>query len=167
MSQKNFNVPNTLTFLRIIAIPFLFWLILTSKNAYAIVLFVLILTTDFLDGYLARRLKQKTRLGSILDPIADKFFYASVLFGVLIKNNMINWIIFFSIVSLLYILAYLIFIKKKIKVSYLGKVFVVLDLIVLFALLLGMVNDSILILFAVLLSIPALDYILKMMKRKK
>ncbi|WP_296422833.1 CDP-diacylglycerol--glycerol-3-phosphate 3-phosphatidyltransferase [Yoonia sp.] len=70
------NVPNILTILRLAAAPGLVIMFLYFNRPladwFALVLFVTAALTDFLDGYLARAWKQESRLGAMLDPIADK-----------------------------------------------------------------------------------------------
>jgi len=81
------NVPNLLTWLRIIAIPLLVvlfylpegWVRAHDKNLYACVLFTAAAITDWLDGYLARRLNQMSAFGAFLDPVADKLIVAVAL----------------------------------------------------------------------------------------
>ncbi len=80
------NLPNVLTWLRILAIPLVVVLFLVGANnphsladPIAGVLFAAAAITDSLDGYLARRLGQTTRLGSFLDPVADKLIVAVAL----------------------------------------------------------------------------------------
>jgi len=69
------NVPNLLTVFRILLVPILVVVLLTKfegKEFVGLGLFLLAALTDFLDGFLARRRKQITRLGTLLDPAADK-----------------------------------------------------------------------------------------------
>jgi CDP-diacylglycerol--glycerol-3-phosphate 3-phosphatidyltransferase len=80
------NLPNILTWLRILAIPLVVLLFVFGARdhptlAYPIagLLFALAAITDSLDGYLARRLGQITRLGAFLDPVADKLMVAVAL----------------------------------------------------------------------------------------
>lgn len=73
--KKFWNVPNTLTVLRIVAIPVfvvIFYLPYSWSYFWAAVIFAIAGITDWFDGYLARRLDQSTRLGAFLDPVADK-----------------------------------------------------------------------------------------------
>ena len=75
------NVPNVLTFLRILCIPGLVVVILARFQGQELVafgLFAFATFTDTLDGFWARRLRQITTLGQLLDPIADKLLIASV-----------------------------------------------------------------------------------------
>jgi len=69
------NIPNSLTLFRIALIPvfvLVFWLPFTWAPLASAVIFVLAALTDWLDGYLARRLNQSTSFGAFLDPVADK-----------------------------------------------------------------------------------------------
>ena len=77
-----FNLPNALTWLRILAIPMFvvaFFLPVPWARPAAAWLFVLAGITDYLDGYLARRLDQMSSFGAFLDPVADKLIVASAL----------------------------------------------------------------------------------------
>jgi cardiolipin synthase len=71
------NLPNFLTLVRIVAIPF--FLVLLASQLYfdALLVFILGGVTDALDGFIARRMNQKTSLGAILDPVADKLLLMS------------------------------------------------------------------------------------------
>ncbi|HEY6865331.1 MAG TPA: CDP-diacylglycerol--glycerol-3-phosphate 3-phosphatidyltransferase [Burkholderiales bacterium] len=81
------NVPNILTFLRILMIPLVIgvfyfpetWLTGPEKNFTATALFAAAALTDWLDGYLARKLNQMSAFGAFLDPVADKLMVASAL----------------------------------------------------------------------------------------
>ena len=81
------NLPNLLTWIRILMIPAIVgtlylptsWLTSWEKNLVATVLFVSAAVTDWLDGYLARRLNQMSAFGAFLDPVADKLMVAAAL----------------------------------------------------------------------------------------
>jgi CDP-diacylglycerol--glycerol-3-phosphate 3-phosphatidyltransferase len=87
------NLPNLLTLSRILLIPF-FVLVYVIPGAgtyvYAAALFALAAFTDWLDGYLARRLNQTTPFGAFLDPVADKLIVVSAL-AVLIGHHASLW----------------------------------------------------------------------------
>ncbi|MGH6625712.1 MAG: CDP-diacylglycerol--glycerol-3-phosphate 3-phosphatidyltransferase [Burkholderiaceae bacterium] len=73
-----FTIPTIMTWTRIVAIPLIvgvFYLPMeaSSRNLIATVMFVLFAATDWLDGYLARKLNQTSSFGAFLDPVADKF----------------------------------------------------------------------------------------------
>ncbi|MDR2164633.1 MAG: CDP-diacylglycerol--glycerol-3-phosphate 3-phosphatidyltransferase [Zoogloeaceae bacterium] len=82
-----FNLPIFLTWLRIVAIPLLVvvfylpgsWLSLPERNLVATALFIAAAVTDWLDGYLARRLNQTSSFGAFLDPVADKLIVVTAL----------------------------------------------------------------------------------------
>src|SRR5436190_24022167 len=79
------NVPNLITLSRIILIPLLVgifylpWLSEETKNISATAIFILAGITDWLDGYLARRLNQMSAFGAFLDPVADKLIVVGAL----------------------------------------------------------------------------------------
>jgi len=79
------NVPNLITLSRIILIPLLIgifyapWLTAQTQNIIATALFIFAGITDWLDGYLARRLNQMSAFGAFLDPVADKLIVAGAL----------------------------------------------------------------------------------------
>ena len=79
-----FTIPTLMTWTRIVAIPLIvgvFYLPLDEplKNLIATVMFVVFAMTDWLDGYLARRLNQTSAFGAFLDPVADKFLVCACL----------------------------------------------------------------------------------------
>jgi len=76
------NIPNALTILRILLIPVLvvvFYLPFHNHQMVAAVIFAFAAVTDWVDGYLARRLDQMTTFGAFLDPVADKLMVAIAL----------------------------------------------------------------------------------------
>ncbi len=81
------NIPNLLTWLRIVLIPLFVgiyyvpghWLSLRDANLTAATVFAVASVTDWLDGYLARRLRQTSPFGAFLDPVADKLMVAAAL----------------------------------------------------------------------------------------
>lgn len=80
--SKVWNLPNILTYGRILAVPLVAGLLMWDTNAarwIALALFVAAAITDFFDGYLARKWQQQSSLGRMLDPIADKVLVAVVL----------------------------------------------------------------------------------------
>ena len=80
--SKVWNLPNILTYGRIMAVPIVAGLLLWGGNTArwtALAIYVVAAITDFFDGYLARRWQQQSSLGRMLDPIADKVLVAVVL----------------------------------------------------------------------------------------
>src|SRR5574344_1239156 len=76
------NLPNILTLIRLGLIPvfiILFYLPSAQSNLYAAIVFIVAALTDFVDGYLARKLKLTTKFGAFLDPVADKIIVCVAL----------------------------------------------------------------------------------------
>lgn len=71
------NIPNLITLARIFAVPLLVWLIISGEFAAAFWVFVLAGASDALDGFIAKRFGFVTKLGSYLDPVADKALLVS------------------------------------------------------------------------------------------
>ena len=87
VSNKILTIPNVISFVRLAAIPVFWWLLLVAEEvAGATILFALVATTDWVDGYLARRLGQVTKLGKALDPVADRLMIASAVVAGLIAG---------------------------------------------------------------------------------
>lgn len=87
-------LPNILSLLRIMLIPFIFYLLIENKQENYVTLLALYITgilLDFFDGYFARRLNLTSELGKILDPLSDKIFIISVVIALLIKGKIQIW----------------------------------------------------------------------------
>lgn len=93
----NWNIPNILTLMRLIAAPAvaIMFLYFTRPLAdwFALILFVAAAFTDFLDGYLARAWKQESKLGAMMDPIADKAMVIIALVVITGFSGMNPWIL--------------------------------------------------------------------------
>jgi CDP-diacylglycerol---glycerol-3-phosphate 3-phosphatidyltransferase len=98
--SEDVNLPNYLTFARIIIVPLLVVVLLTpvserwlgvSGYALAIVIFIAASITDILDGHLARRRNQVSTLGKFLDPVADKLLVSAALIVLVEKNLAPSW----------------------------------------------------------------------------
>jgi cardiolipin synthase (CMP-forming) len=80
-----FTIPTILTWTRIVAIPLIVGIYysntmsMTTQNLVATIMFVVFALTDWLDGYLARKLNQTSSFGAFLDPVADKFLVCAAL----------------------------------------------------------------------------------------
>lgn len=82
IGADSLNVPNVLTLLRILLIPVFIILFVNptpDQSLAAAIVFAVAAVTDMLDGYIARRTGQVTKLGKLLDPLADKFLVLSAL----------------------------------------------------------------------------------------
>lgn len=127
VSNRIVTIPNIISFIRLAAIPVFWWLLLAEDDvAAATILFALIATTDWIDGFLARRLNQVTELGKALDPIADRLMIFSAVVAGLIAEIIPPVIGITLIVREVYmalVTAALVLRKKgTLEVRYLGKV---------------------------------------------
>lgn len=87
-----FNIPNLLSTLRILFIPLFIILLSYGRYAGALAVFVGAAVSDGLDGFIARRFKQKTMVGAYLDPIADKLLLTSSFVVFSVMQLMPKWL---------------------------------------------------------------------------
>ncbi|MFQ5554074.1 MAG: CDP-alcohol phosphatidyltransferase family protein [Acidimicrobiia bacterium] len=87
------TIPNLISLVRLLLVPLFLWLLLGSPDNAAAAgwLLALIGSTDWVDGYLARRLDQVTELGKLLDPLADRLAVAAAVIGGLISGDLPRW----------------------------------------------------------------------------
>lgn len=96
ISAEIVNVPNSLTLLRIFLVPILVVVLLTKfegKEYAGLAIFLVAALTDFLDGYIARRFHKVTRIGMLLDPIADKLLISAALISLVELKLAPAWMI--------------------------------------------------------------------------
>jgi cardiolipin synthase len=105
MGEKIVNVPNALSFYRILVFPYIFYLLLSGNEKMFAIFLCINLLTDFLDGFIARTFNQITRLGARLDSLADYGTYILAFFGLFIfksddlRGN--SWILYLFILFML------------------------------------------------------------------
>lgn len=104
--SKALNLPNTLALFRIALAPLMLWFLLERDSSvfaswhpswldyFAGLIFVLASVTDFFDGFIARRWNQMTKLGAILDPLADKMLMLAGFIGLMIIDRASAWAVF-------------------------------------------------------------------------
>jgi CDP-diacylglycerol--glycerol-3-phosphate 3-phosphatidyltransferase len=95
MTAKWVNIPNILSAIRMLTIPVIVFLIIrsTPRNwPVLILIYFFSIILDFFDGYLARKLSQETKLGKILDPLADKLMVACIVIALVIKSDFPLWL---------------------------------------------------------------------------
>lgn len=98
VSSRVFTVPNLLSFLRLALVPVFLALIIAGEDGYALLVLVISSISDYLDGVIARKFKQISRLGQLLDPAADRLFIFAALIGLAIRD-VIPWWLFVVIVA--------------------------------------------------------------------
>ncbi len=104
--NKSLNLPNILALFRIALAPLMLWFLVNRDSTiftswhvswldyFAGLIFVLASVTDFFDGYVARRWNQMTKLGAILDPLADKMLMLAGFLGLMILDRASAWAVF-------------------------------------------------------------------------
>lgn len=98
VGSRVWTIPNVLSMLRLALVPVFLVLVVVGEYVAALVVLVVASLSDLLDGYLARRLRQVTRLGQLLDPAADRLYIFAALVG-LAANGLVPWWIVVVIVA--------------------------------------------------------------------
>ena len=91
------NIPNWITFSRLLGVPIVLYTLKTPTNqnlCISLVIFLIASATDFLDGYLARKLNQVTDLGKFLDPLVDKLLILAPLLALIELGKVPAWGVF-------------------------------------------------------------------------
>jgi CDP-diacylglycerol---glycerol-3-phosphate 3-phosphatidyltransferase len=99
--RETFNLPNTITLLRISVVPFLFFLLAEPGKFWSLILailFVIASITDFFDGYIARKYQMITTMGKFLDPIADKIIVNTAMILLIPIGRIPAWIVAITII---------------------------------------------------------------------
>jgi len=99
--HETFNLPNTITLLRISIVPFLFILLLDPGEFWSLILailFVIASITDVFDGYFARKYNLITTMGKFLDPIADKLIINTAMIVMIPIGRIPAWIVAVTII---------------------------------------------------------------------
>src|SRR5262245_27577058 len=93
VSNRVLTWPNLLSIARLCGVPLFLWLVLgPEKDGLALVVLALSGITDWLDGKLARTLNQSSKLGQILDPVADRCYILAVVIGLAIRGIIPWWL---------------------------------------------------------------------------
>jgi cardiolipin synthase (CMP-forming) len=91
--KRVWTVPNLLSMARLAGVPVFLWLVLGPEaDGWALGLLMLSGFTDYLDGYLARKLDQTSALGEILDPVADRLYILAVVLGLALREIIPWWV---------------------------------------------------------------------------
>jgi cardiolipin synthase len=93
VSSKVITLPNLLSMLRLALVPVFLVLLVRGEDAWALLVLAVASLTDCLDGYLARRFGQITRLGQLLDPAADRLYIFAALLGLAWRDLVPWWIV--------------------------------------------------------------------------
>lgn len=157
MARSAYNLPNILTYARILAVPlivvcfFLEGRLQSSDFArwLSFAIFVVASLTDFLDGYLARRWKQTSNIGRMLDPIADKLVVSVVLLLLAAEGSIAGWSLWAGVIILCReilvsgLREYLASLEVSVPVTWLAKWKTAIQLVAIGFLLAGPAGDKI------------------------
>jgi len=89
---NNFNLANLISVGRLFLVPVFLWLLVTDQFLIAFLVLMFASFTDWLDGFVARRLNQITSLGKVLDPSADRLFIFATLIGLTVHEIVPAWL---------------------------------------------------------------------------
>ena len=109
--RKYLTIPNFLSVSRFLFLPLLFIFVINGQNLAFLIGYIILGSTDFFDGLIARKFNQKTEIGKALDSIADLFFYISsayflsALYSQYLMPNKILLIVFFSLLALSFVVS--------------------------------------------------------------
>lgn len=92
-SDRILTVPNLLSFLRLALVPVFLILLVEGEDLIALAVLALSGFTDFLDGYIARRFNQVSKLGQMLDPAADRLYILAALLGLAWRDLIPVWLV--------------------------------------------------------------------------
>ena len=120
LEDRVFTLPNALSLLRLFMVPLVVALLLARSDALGAAFFVLAAATDFLDGRIARR-AGPTRLGRILDPVADRLMLSSVAVVLAVRDLLPAWAVAILVGRDLLALAGSLVVGSKIRVNRVGK----------------------------------------------
>lgn len=91
VSDRVVTVPNLLSFARLAALPIIYLDLVTERYVRALVLLAVFAATDWLDGYVARRFDQVSKLGKLLDPLSDRVLFLVVGVGFVVADLLPLW----------------------------------------------------------------------------
>jgi cardiolipin synthase len=91
-SDRVLTIPNALSAARLVGVPFFLWLVLNEHDAAAVIVLMVSGFTDWLDGKIARRWNQMSRLGQLLDPAADRLYILATLIGLTVRDVVPLWL---------------------------------------------------------------------------
>jgi cardiolipin synthase len=120
------TIPNALSFLRLLGVPLFLWLVLgPHADGWAVALLIVSGATDWLDGKIARATGQISRLGQLLDPLADRLYIAATLVGLALRGLVPWWLVVLLLARDLVLAVFLAALKRRgvtgLPVHFLGK----------------------------------------------
>ena len=176
------NLPNALAFFRILLAPLMFFMLVNAPeiftqihiswiNYFAALIFVIASVTDFFDGYIARSWDQKTTLGAILDPLADKMLILAAFLGLMMLGRASAWAIYLILIREFFITGFRVVMASdgvEVAASMAGKVKTVSQMFAVGFLLMSWPSGELLLWIAVALTLySGFEYIFAYVKAMK
>ncbi|EAK0342622.1 CDP-diacylglycerol--glycerol-3-phosphate 3-phosphatidyltransferase [Campylobacter jejuni] len=173
------NLPNILAIFRMVLAPLLFFLLIhhfenihqSWTNYFAALTFSLAALSDFFDGYIARTWKQTTKLGGILDPLADKMLVLAAFLGLLLTGKANEWVIYIILVREFFITGFrVVMISENLNVnaSFAGKLKTAFQMTAIGFLIMEWIGGEILLYIALILTLySGFEYIYAYIKAQK
>lgn len=93
VSDRVWTLPNLLTALRLLLVPFFLWFLLRGDDGWALLILIVSGVSDYLDGVIARTHGLVTRLGQVLDPLADRLYILSTIGGLALRGIIPWWLV--------------------------------------------------------------------------
>ncbi|CAM3517354.1 CDP-alcohol phosphatidyltransferase family protein [Dermacoccus barathri] len=104
LSSRIWTVPNVLSFLRLVGVPAFVWLILSEWDKTALVVLMVAGFTDYLDGKIARKFDMQSRLGAMLDPMADRLYIVATIVCLAMRGILPMWVVLALVLREVFIL---------------------------------------------------------------
>ena len=176
------NLPNALAFFRILLAPLMFFMLVNAPgiftqihiswiNYFAALIFVIASVTDFFDGYIARSWDQKTKLGAILDPLADKMLILAAFLGLMMLGRASAWAVYLILIREFFITGFRVVMASdgvEVAASMAGKVKTVSQMFAVGFLLMSWPGGELLLWIAVVLTLySGFEYIFAYVKAMK
>ena len=176
------NLPNALAFFRILLAPLMFFMLVNAQgiftqihiswiNYFAALIFVIASVTDFFDGYIARCWDQKTKLGAILDPLADKMLILAAFLGLMMLGRASAWAVYLILIREFFITGFRVVMASdgvEVAASMAGKVKTVSQMFAVGFLLMSWPGGELLLWIAVVLTLySGFEYIFAYVKAMK
>ena len=124
--DRVWTIPNALSFVRLLGVGLFLWLVFAKiGDGWALLVLVAAGLTDWLDGYLARRLNQTSKVGRLLDPTADRLYIIAVVVGLAVRHTIPWWLLGAVLIRDVVLLALVPLLRTRglttLPVHYLGK----------------------------------------------
>ncbi len=176
------NLPNALAFFRILLAPLMFFMLVNAPeiftqihiswiNYFAALIFVIASVTDFFDGYIARSWDQKTKLGAILDPLADKMLILAAFLGLMMLGRASAWAVYLILIREFFITGFRVVMASdgvEVAASMAGKVKTVSQMFAVGFLLMSWPGGELLLWIAVALTLySGFEYVFAYVKAMK